>query len=86
MTWLFGTALVILWITTPIVIVHMRKYRIDLDTKQHFGQGASPFWQVNVMRESHYTEQGKRWVTILQWMQAAAIGCILGIAVSMQAP
>jgi hypothetical protein len=85
MTWLFGTVLLILWIAMPVVIAHMTKYRIDIDAKQHFGQGASRIWQVNVFRESNYSEKGKRWVTILQIMQAIAVVCILGLAISMQA-
>jgi hypothetical protein len=43
-----------------ILLVRLREHRHDLRPHEHFGQGTSPVWQVNVFRASNYSPAGRR--------------------------
>jgi hypothetical protein len=59
-----------------VLLVKLRPFRTDLAPGQHFGEGASQVWQVNVLRRKNYTPEGRhllRWVIFAQaiWFVAA---------------
>ena len=63
-----------------ILLVRLREHRTDLRPHEHFGQGNSPIWQVNVLRPANYTPAGRR---LLRWMpvlQLVWLACLIMVA------
>jgi len=54
------TAVGITAVVSLIVLMRLREHRIDLPKGAGFGEGASPFWQVNVMRAENYSPEGRK--------------------------
>jgi hypothetical protein len=69
-----------------ILLVRLREHRTDLRPGEHFGQGRSPFWQLNVFNAANYTDEGRRllrWLPVLQvvWLVSLilAAGFFIGL-------
>jgi hypothetical protein len=68
------------FVATQIVIVRLREHRTDLRPEQHFGEGRSWAWQLNVMNRANYDAAGRKRVRTLYLLQALLMLCfVLGV-------
>jgi len=64
--------------------VRLREHRTDLRPEQHFGEGRSWFWQVNVMDPANYDHVGRKRVRTLYLLQAMLMLCfVLGVVATV---
>jgi hypothetical protein len=71
-------------VTMTIVNVRLREHRTDLRPDQHFGEGRSWAWQVNVMNPANYDAVGRKRVRTLYLLQALLMLCfVLGVVLAV---
>jgi hypothetical protein len=71
-------------ITMTIVNVRLREHRTDLRPDQHFGEGRSWAWQLNVMNPANYDDVGRKRLRTLYLLQALLMLCfVLGVALAV---
>lgn len=70
-----GAVVFLAFVTNVILMMSLRRYRIDIGPKQSMGEGKSKVWQRNVFNSLNYDGDGRR---RLRW-------CYVAIAVQMLA-
>lgn len=80
----FATVAVVLLVIVSVtghgvMLARLRPHRVDLEPHQHYGEGRSPFWQVNVLRRRNYTPEGRRLLRWMSFFQALWMVSALGI-------
>jgi len=64
-----------------LLLTKLREHRIDLSRGQSVFEGSSRVWQVNVLRPSNYTSEGRR---ILRWYVVSQLAVLAGFAFALK--
>ena len=68
-------------LASMLLLTKLRDHRVDLSRGESMFEGSSRAWQVNVLRQSNYTREGRR---ILRWYILIQVIQLLGFAVALK--